>query len=89
MAKKTQISNPYSTRGGGYDFEYLVGTYYLISMLKKSIPVIMICGSMRTTIGTKIIILLKILLNELNCSCVCYLFSIDYKYDSNSAKYYK
>ena len=38
MAKKPRISNPYSTGGGGYDFEYLVGTYYLISMLKKSIP---------------------------------------------------
>lgn len=38
MAKNPRISNPYSTGGGGYDFEYLVGTYYLISMLKKSIP---------------------------------------------------
>lgn len=38
MAKKPRISNPYSTGGGGYNFEYLVGTYYLISMLKKSIP---------------------------------------------------
>ena len=39
MVKDPQhISNPYSTGGGGFDFEYLVGTYYLISMLKKSIP---------------------------------------------------
>ena len=39
MSKEPQrISSPFSTGGGGYDFEYLVGTYYLISMLKKSIP---------------------------------------------------
>ena len=39
MSKEPQrISSPFSTGGGGYDFEHLVGTYYLISMLKKSIP---------------------------------------------------
>ena len=39
MSKEPQcISSPFSTGGGGHDFEFLVGTYYLISMLKKSIP---------------------------------------------------
>lgn len=38
MSEDPYISNPYSTGGGGYDFEILVGTFYLISMLKRSVP---------------------------------------------------
>jgi hypothetical protein len=46
MVKKTNVKNnklitspsPYATGGGGYIFEQLVGTYYLISMLAMELP---------------------------------------------------